>query len=95
VLVLYRTDECPRCTRIEQLLGELRTSHRVVAIDDPGQLPASLPRGTRLPALRDGGALVEGSRAILEHLDGTGAFEELWYKFQSDACYCDDEGKAL
>jgi hypothetical protein len=36
--------------------------------------------------------MIQGSDAIIKHLEELEKFKELWDKFQSYACYCDEEG---
>jgi hypothetical protein len=42
--------------------------------------------------LVDGEETFEGSDKIIRHLEELEDFARLWRKYQSDACYCDDEG---
>jgi len=89
---LYRTEECPRCIQIEGVLQDLVLAHRVVAVTSSHELSGVLPEGTRLPVLVDGEEMIQGSDAIIKHLEELEKFKELWDKFQSYACYCDEEG---
>jgi hypothetical protein len=45
--------------------------------------------------LRDGDEVFEGSKAVADHLEEMKEFKRQWYKFQSDACYCDEEGNII
>jgi len=95
MLTFYRTPDCPRCNRIQEVMEELVLAHQGVVIPSGENQVTDLPAGTRLPVLVDDGEVIQGSTAILEHLDRLEAFKQLWDKFQSDACYCDeDEGLA-
>ena len=91
MVTLYRTPDCPGCLAIQSVLKELVLAHHVV-VADPSDLPAALPQGTHLPVLVDEGVIYQGREAILAHLEELESFKELWDKFQSDACYCDEEG---
>jgi len=95
MITLYRKRGCPRCTDIEEALKELTLAHRVVDVEE-GEgargIPENLGEPRRTPVLVDEGEVFRGSRAILDHLEGLKGFRALWYKFQSDACYCDEEG---
>jgi hypothetical protein len=55
------------------------------------ELKDVLPKLKRLPAMDDEGKLYQGIDAIMKHLEELEAFKEQWYKFQSDACYCDED----
>jgi|GEM_PF-975058 len=98
MITLYRTTNCPRCGLIEDALGELAIACEVVT-GSADELAAGLasggaepmPPNTRPPVLVDDGQVFQGSDAILEHLEELENFKELWYKYQSDACYCGEE----
>ena len=84
-----RTKKCDGCGQIEEMLKDLCIRHEVIVVEDDGD--ERLPAGTRAPVLVDEDEVVEGMAAIAEHLTALGKFRALWYKYQSDACYCDDE----
>ncbi len=94
MIQFFRTKKCPRCREIEEAIRDLCLAHEVVIVDEGRDLPESVPAGTKPPFLIDNGELIVGSGKITEHLSELEAFKELWYKFQSDACYCDDSGEA-
>jgi hypothetical protein len=43
--------------------------------------------------LVNGGNTFQGHKGIIAHLQELDGFMDLWYKFQSDACYCDESGQ--
>lgn len=92
MITLYRLSGCPRCTAIEEVLREMAVAHSVVEVDSVAQLPNDLRETHAPPILVDGDEVIQGSQAILIHLEELAHFKELWYKFQSDACYCDEQG---
>ena len=91
MLVLYKTPGCPRCSQVRQALEDLVVAHRVIDVESREDLPEELRDG-RLPILLDGEEVFQGSPAIIKHLEELEDFKAIWYKFQSDACYCDEEG---
>ena len=90
MITLYRTEDCPRCSAIQEVLEGMTLAHKVVIVDEPED--ADVPHASRLPVLEDEGEVIEGRDAILQHLDQLAGFKAEWEKFQTDACYCDDEG---
>jgi hypothetical protein len=50
-----------------------------------------VPSVTTLPALVDEEKVVQGSDPIVARLEEIEKFKELWDKFQSDTCSCDEE----
>lgn len=92
MITLYRTRNCPRCSRIQEALEDMAFAHRVTIVDGPGDVPEDLSANT-LPVLVDGDDVVQGIEAVSEHLRELEDFKRRWYKFQSDSCYCDEEGE--
>ncbi len=91
MITLYRTPDCPRCSDIQSTLRDMAVAHEVVVLESADRLPAGL-EADALPVLVDDGAVVQGAEAIFERLEELEGFREQWYRFQSDACYCDEEG---
>jgi hypothetical protein len=91
MIELYRPVDCPSCADIEEALKEMVLAHRVITVEN-GNLPASLPVGTPLPALRDEGQIITGSQALKDHLQYLKHIAFEWRKYQSDSCYIHDDG---
>jgi len=94
MLTLYRTPDCPRCAGIQDTLEDLAIAHEVIEVDSVDEVPEHLEQDS-LPVLRDGDEVFQGSKAVADHLEEMKDFKEQWYKFQSDACYCDEEGNII
>lgn len=92
MLTFYRTRDCPRCAEIQETLREMNYAHEVVEVKNSDELEEVTLKGRKLPLLKDDRKVIEGSHAIIRHLEELGEFKELWDKFQGDYCYCDDEG---
>ena len=92
MLTLYRAPACPRCSGIQEVLEELAIAHQVVEVRTAADLPEDLRSAGAVPILLDGDEVFLGSDRILEHVEKLKDFKALWYKYQSDACYCDDQG---
>ena len=90
MVTLYCKAGCPRCRSLEEALRHLAVQCCVVSFTPADPRPDELPEGMHLPVLRDGDELFQGAEEILAHLDELTDFKEWWYKFQSDACYCDE-----
>lgn len=88
MLQFYRHQECAECEQIQEKLRELVLAHRVILVAHPSQLP----RGGRPPLLIDGSNICQGKQAILAYLKALESFKTQWDKYQSDACYCDEDG---
>ncbi len=96
MLTFYRTRDCARCDDIEEKIEELHIAHDVVALkNEDADDEANLPPGARPPVLIDEHEVIEGADAILKHLESLEKFKADWYKFQSDACYCDENGEII
>lgn len=75
---------------IQDTLQEMAIACRSVVVDDKTLLPGDLS-DKKLPLLVDEGRIIQGSHDIFEHLSKLADFKKQWYKYQSDACYCQDE----
>jgi len=91
MIKLYCSRKCPRCGDIVDLLDELAVAHEVIYVTDENRRQV-LPKQTSEPVLVEGKNIVQGSKAITDYLEKLEDFKQLWYKFQSDACYCDEQG---
>ena len=92
MIVLYRPANCHSGANIQAALQDMVIAHQVVVVETdcwPDVLPANIP----LPALQDNGHLITGQAEIAAHLDQLAQFVADWRKFQSDACYLDDDGE--
>jgi hypothetical protein len=92
MIKFYRTSKCTGCAAIQETLETLCIAHETVLLESPKDLPADLARGGPPPVLVDGEDVIHGSEEILSHLEELEGFKALWDRFQSDACYCDEEG---
>jgi hypothetical protein len=92
MIELYRTADCPECAAIEAALKEMVVAHRVITVE-PGQKHHAPVNGVALPAIKDGDDLVSGQSEIAQYLRELDKFVVAWRRYQSDACYIDDDGK--
>lgn len=89
MLTLYRTDGHPESRTVQSALEESCLAHKVV---DRHQAPATLTDHATATVLVDDDNVYRGAAEILPHVEELITFRELWHKYGSDACYCDDEG---
>jgi len=92
MIKFFRTSKCKGCAAIQDVLENLCIVHETFVLESPDDLPPELADIGCLPILVDGRDIIEGSENIVAHLGELEQFKELWYKFQSDACYCDEQG---
>jgi len=93
MITFYRTRRCKGCAAIQAALEDLGIASKTVVLESLDDLPPKLAGMGRPPVLVDGRDVIAGSKNIIAHLEELEQFKELWYKFQSDTCYCDDQGK--
>jgi hypothetical protein len=93
MIELYRKRDSPQSDDIEAKLKELVVAYKLVVIEgsDAGPALAALGEHVTLPAMKDDGKVISGLPAISAHLEKLEEFVALWRKFQSDACYCDED----
>jgi hypothetical protein len=93
MLRLYLGSEPGKAAEITRALRESTLAHRVLPGRCPGKSAESAKSGA--PALEDDEGVYMGAAAILKRLEELELECKEWYKYQSDACYCDDEGNIV
>jgi len=89
MIVLYRRPDDSWADEIEEALDEMVIAYETEAVENDASLPADVPE---LPALRDDGEVVTGETALRDHLDDLQDLMADWDRFQSDACYIEEDG---
>ncbi len=95
MLYLYHKKGNSGSVEIRENLKEMVAAHQVIEIHSADDLPEFVGAMGDLPVLKDGSRIVSGKKAILSHLEEFGLLKYEWDKFQSDACYCGDDGEIL
>jgi glutaredoxin len=91
MIEFYRPVNCPTCADIEAALQELVVAHKVIVVETD-QVEPELGN-VSLPAFKENGHVISGQEAIRSYLQELEGFVANWRRFQSDACYIDDEGE--
>lgn len=89
MITLYRRPDDPRADEIQEALDEMVIAYETETIDDGRSPPEDVDD---LPALRDEDDVVTGEAALREHLDHLRDLMVDWDRFQSDACYVEEDG---
>lgn len=89
MVTLYRRPNDLWADEIQEALDEMVIAHETETIGDGATPPEDVPQ---LPALRDEGEVVTGERALRDHLGELRDLMADWNRFQSDACYIDEDG---
>ena len=63
-----------------------------VAVVESSEAANQLPDGTVLPAIVDGERLASGPDQVAAYLSELRRFVADWNRFQTDACYIDEDG---
>lgn len=91
LVTFYRRLTSILADELEEVLTEMVIAHEVVTIDNEGG-DSALEDVPDLPALRDSGEVVTGEEALHERIDMLRDVMAKWDRFQSDACYIEDDG---
>jgi hypothetical protein len=91
MIELVRKKDSAVCDSIEEKMREMRLSYRTRDPEDP-EIKGKEIDGDDLPFVLDEGRVIKGEKEIYRYLEDIGEFKKKWDKFQSDACYCDEEG---
>lgn len=87
MVTLYRRPDDPQADELQAALDEMVIAYETEVVE--GNLPEDVPE---LPALRTDGDVITGAAALQEALDNLRALMSDWNRFQSDACYIEDDG---
>jgi len=89
--MLYRDAESAEADRIEDELRDLAIKFDV-RVAGRDERPEELPSDADTPALVDEGSVFTSPEAISQRIEHLGRVVEQWNKYQSDACYIDENG---
>jgi len=89
MVTLYRNPDDPWADEIQDALDKMVIAYETEMIDSENEGPDDVPS---LPALRDDDEVVTGDTALRKHLDHLRELMNDWDRFQSDACYVEDDG---
>jgi len=89
MITFYHRPDDAWASEIQQALDEMVIAYETETIGEGASPPEDVPG---LPALRDDGDVITGETALREHLDHLRDLMANWNRFQSDACYVDEEG---
>lgn len=89
MVTLYRGPDDSVADEIQNALEEMVIAHETVTVENLTSLPDDVPC---LPALRDDEEVITGKDALRSHLNDLRDLMKDWNKFQSDACYVEDDG---
>jgi len=89
MITLYRPPNDAWSDEVQEALDEMVIAYETEFITNEADRPDDVPE---LPAVRDDDAIITGEAALREHLDHLRALMADWDRFQSDACYIDDDG---
>ena len=89
MITLYRPPDDAWADEIQEALDDMVIAYETETIKDDRALPDDIPD---LPALRDEDEIVTGEAALRDRLDELRDLMADWDRFQSDACYVEDDG---
>lgn len=95
MITFFRSSDCRECDAVEESLAEMCLAYKAVRSTAGDRPDEGFPEGSTSPVLMDDGERFEGGRAIRRHLEELREFKAEWDKFQSDACYCDEQGNVI
>lgn len=87
---LYRPDDDAFADEVEAALQDMLIAHEVHTVGSAAELP--FDTGAALPVLRENGDVLADGDAIRTRLSTLRSVMQDWDRFQSDACYIEDDG---
>jgi hypothetical protein len=89
MITLYRRPDDAWADEVQTALDEMVIAYETETVADDAALPDDMPD---TPALRDDGEVITGEAALRTHLEELQELMNDWDRFQSDACYIEDDG---
>ena len=89
MITLYRRADDAWADEVQTALDEMVIAYETETVTDDAALPDDVPD---TPALRDDGEVITGEAALRTHLEELQELMNDWDRFQSDACYIEDDG---
>jgi hypothetical protein len=89
MITLYRRPDDAWADEVQTALDEMVIAYETETVADDAALPDDVPD---TPALRDDGEVITGEAALRTHLEELRTLMNNWDRFQSDACYIEDDG---
>jgi glutathione S-transferase len=89
MITLYRRPDDAWADEVQTALDEMVIAYETETVTDDAALPDDVPD---TPALRDDGEVITGEAALRTHLEELQELMNDWDRFQSDACYIEDDG---
>ena len=89
MITLYRRPDDAWADEVQTALDEMVIAYETETVTDDVTLPDDVPD---TPALRDDGEVITGEVALRTHLEELQELMNDWDRFQSDACYIEDDG---
>lgn len=86
MIVFHIDPDCLHCHRIHDDLDQTALAHRIVEHD--GSQPVG---GVPPHTLVDEERIFYGHEAMARHIEDLAKLAKRWSRFQSDACYCDED----
>jgi len=91
MLTLYRKPDDELGLLIENKLRDIVIAHNVKIVQSKEEIPSNKGHDT-LPLLIDNGKCISGEKELIRHIEDLKKLMKDWDKFQSDACFMDDDG---
>lgn len=89
MLTLYRSPTDSMADEVQESLDAMVIAYETEIVSNEASRPDDVPS---LPALRDDDTVITGDEALTEHLESLQELMNDWDRFQSDACYIEDDG---
>ena len=89
MITLYRRPDSAPADEIQEALDEMVIAYETEVVAHNTALPADVPS---LPALRDDEQVVTEPEALNDHIEKLQELMRDWNRFQSDACYIEEDG---
>ena len=92
MIAFIKTVGCTGCGALEEVPDDLCIAQEVVTPRRDAKSCTLLPDQAEPPMLVKGDTTFQGHKDVIAHIEKLQGFKYLGYRFQSDACCCDESG---
>lgn len=92
MIELFRTEQSKTADWVEAEFRELVVGYRKI-LTTPQHAAELFGEQVALPVIRENGRLISGRDNLLDYLRDLEKLATEWRRFQSDACYIDEDGE--
>jgi hypothetical protein len=93
MITLYIKEDCATCGELVDSLREISLAHNLVHVEFSNLRFIGKKQISNLPAITDGAKLIVGTAEVRNYIAKLEVIKAVWDRFQTDSCYCNQDGE--